>query len=271
VKDQGRPEVRRALSVTYGHLADAQVDAGKLPDALESHRRSLDLRKALAAEFPDNADYEYLVGSAQYYMANVLSRMGRWKDALTLYQLNLAASPQSGFSSYRVGEALLQLGRPAQALGHFRNALRFHLKEFAPDSASLFNRLALAMDRSGICKALAFLHQPEAPGACATTAEHVLATPVDSTHAFARSHFGAIWFELGEAYENLSGWRALPAPARRAHRTAAHEMYRRSLDIWSDLTARKLIAPIDTFRVAAAAAAMKRVHPFTGPAARATP
>jgi hypothetical protein len=28
---------------------------------------------------------------------------------------------------------------------------------------------------------------------------------------------------------------------------AARDMFRRSLEIWSDLTARKLIAPIDTF------------------------
>jgi hypothetical protein len=36
-------------------------------------------------------------------------------------------------------------------------------------------------------------------------------------------------------------------------------MYRRSVEIWTDLTARKLVSPTDTFRLGAAARAVERV------------
>ncbi|MGH7527286.1 MAG: protein kinase domain-containing protein [Gemmatimonadales bacterium] len=258
--DRRRPELRRAISVTYGHLADAQVDMGDLAGALESHRHSLELRNGLAAEFPDNADYERIALLARYYMATVLGRMGRWEDALKLYQRNLTAEPKSGFSQFRVGEALQQLGRHAEALGHFRRALQFHTKEYGADSASLFHRLALAMDQGGICKTLAALARPEATAACAGTASFIVATPVEPTHAFPRSHFAGIWFDLGEAYETLAARPTTPAADRRAHRIAARDMYRRSQEIWSDLTARKLVSPIDTFRLGMAARAVERTE-----------
>ena len=154
-RERQRPDLRRAISITYGHLADAQIDAGDVAGALENHRRSLAIRQELAAEFPDNADYEYLVQSARYYLATVLGRMGRWAEALELFQRNLAESPKSGFNQYRAGQALMHLGRPAHALPHFRRALQFHQEEYRADPDSLFNRLALAMDQSGICSALA--------------------------------------------------------------------------------------------------------------------
>ena len=47
------PAVRHAISVTYGYLADAQIESGDVAGALESHRRSRALRAALSAEFPD--------------------------------------------------------------------------------------------------------------------------------------------------------------------------------------------------------------------------
>jgi eukaryotic-like serine/threonine-protein kinase len=258
--ERRRRDVRRAISVTYGHMADAQVDRGDLAGALESHRRSLDLRNELAAESPDNADYEYLVQQSRYYMANVLGRMGRWGEALRLLQRNLGESPKSAFTEFRVGEALIQLGRPAEALGHFRRALQFHKQEVGADSASLFNRLALAMDQSGICKASAVLGRAEAPAACARTAAFVIATPVEPTHAFPRAHMGGIWFELGEAYESLADHSKTPTAERSKHRIAARNMYQRSLEIWSDLTARKLISPIDTHRVEMSDRAVKRIE-----------
>jgi eukaryotic-like serine/threonine-protein kinase len=258
--DQARPEWREITSIAYGHLADVQVDGGDLTGALESHRRSLALRGSLESEFPDNAQYAYIAGMAQYYMANVLGRMNRWNEALALYRTHLARDPKSAFALYRVGEALGQLGRHAEALPHLRRALALHVQEFGADSASLFHRLALAGDQSAICKALAYLGRSDAPATCAGTASFVMATPVEPTHAFARAHFGGIWFELGEAYETLANRTGVSASDRRAHRVAARDMYGRSWETWSDLTARKLISRIDTFRVETSARAVARME-----------
>jgi tetratricopeptide (TPR) repeat protein len=257
--DRAKPWLRRAISVAYGHLADAQNDVGDLIGALESHRRSLDLRVGLATEFPDNADYDYLQHTARYYMGTVLSRMGRWKEALALHEHNLARDSASGFTQYRVGEALLALGRYAEALPRLRQAAQLGHEDFVVDSASLFRRMGYAMVQSGICKTLAKLARPDAATTCARTARFVELTPVEPTHAFPRAHFAAVWFELGEGYEALADRRGATEPERRAHRETARDMYRRSHEIWTDLMTRKLISPVDTSRVGMTALAVARV------------
>ncbi len=263
--EQGRPKLRQAISVAYGHLADAQVEADDLPGALASHRRSLQLREKLAAEFPDNAEYDRIAGSARYYMASVLGRMGRWQESLELFERILAAEPNSGLNQFRVGEALGHLGRHREALEYFRSARRFNIEDLGRDPGNLFNRLALAGDHAWVCKTLAALARPaEAAAACVETASFVDSTRVEPDHAFPRAYFAAIWFDLGEAYDSLAALPATPRAERRTHRVAALNMYRRSSEIWSDLAARKLVSPTDTFRVGAAARAVERTEAAVG-------
>ncbi len=116
--ERRRPAVRHAISVTYGYLADAQVESGDLAGALESHRRSRALRRELSAEFPDNATYAERATSARYYEATVLGRMGRWEEALALHREGLAEDTTGSFQC-RIGEALAALGRHDEALGIF--------------------------------------------------------------------------------------------------------------------------------------------------------
>lgn len=258
--EQGRPALRRALSVAYGHLGDALVESSDLPGALQNQRRSLAIRQALAAEFPDNADYGQLVSSARYYEAAVLGRMGRWREALTRFRQNLAEDPNGAFSHVRVGDALDHLGRREESLDHFREAFRLHAQELRADSANLFKRLALAEDQSRICRVLANLGRAEAPAACAGTATFVAGTPVEPTHAFPRAFFAAIWSDLGEAYDTLAARRPPSPAAGREYRVTARDMYRRSLDTWADLTARGLVSPIDTGRLSAATRAVARAE-----------
>jgi len=259
-----RPELRRAISVTYGHLADAQVEADDLPGALASHQQSLALREGLVAEFPDNAEYDRLAGSARYYIGTVLGRMDRWQEALGVFQKIVAAAPNSGMNQFRVGEALGRLGRHREALEYFRRGLRFHTEDLRRDPTNLLPRLAIAGDQGWICKSLAALASAEAPAACAATAAFVDSTRVEPDHAFPRAYFAAIWFDLGEAYDTLAARGAMPAAARRADQEAALAMYRRSSEIWSDLAARRLVSPTDTVRVGAAARAVARAEAALG-------
>jgi tetratricopeptide (TPR) repeat protein len=262
--DRRRPELRRAISVTYGHLADAQGEADDLPGALESQRRSLELREGLVAEFPDNAEYARLAGSARYYMGTVLGRMDRWQEALEIFLRVVTAAPNSGMNQFRVGEALGHLGRHREALDYFRRARDYQFQDLRADPGNLLQRLAVAGDDAWICKTLAALASTEAEAACATTARFVDSTRVEPDHAFPRAYFAAIWFDLGEAYDTLTARRVGPAQSRRAHQEAALTMYRRSSEIWSDLAARNLVSPTDTFRVSAAARAVERAEAGLG-------
>ena len=92
---QLRPLVRPASRWPTAHLADAQSEAADLAGALESHRRSLALRSELAKEFPENATYADNVATARYYLATTLGKLGRWTEALSLHQENLAQDPSA--------------------------------------------------------------------------------------------------------------------------------------------------------------------------------
>jgi tetratricopeptide (TPR) repeat protein len=257
--ERRRPAVRHAISVTYGYLADAQVESGDLAGALESHRRSRALRRELSAEFPDNATYAELASSARYYEATVLGRMARWEEALVLHREGFAEDTTSSFQC-RLGEALAALGRHEEALGYFTRAVRGHQRELRADTASLFNRLAVVEDLGRICKTLAVLGRPDASAACARATAFAEAISVEPSHAWPRAFLAATGTDVGTAYETLAGRPATAAADRREYRLAAREQHRKSHEIWSDLSARGLVSPVDTGRVSAAAAAFTRAE-----------
>jgi non-specific serine/threonine protein kinase/serine/threonine-protein kinase len=258
--ERGRPAVRYAMSVTHGYLADAQSEAGDLAGALASHRRSRALRRELTAEFPDNATYAEAGSSARYYEASVLGRMGRWQEALALHREGLAEDSTGSFVLCRIGEALGALGRDEEALGYLRRALSRHERELRSDTASLFTRLAMVEDLARICKVLARLGRADAPPVCARTVTFAEAIVVEPAHAFPRAFLAAAWTDVGEAYESLAGRAETAATDRRRYRAAALERYRRSDEIWSDLSARGLVSPVDTGRVSAAARTAERAE-----------
>jgi tetratricopeptide (TPR) repeat protein len=257
--ERRRPAVRHAISVTYGYLADAQVESGDLAGALESHRRSRALRRELSAEFPDNATYAELASSARYYEATVLGRLGRWEEALVLHRETFAEDTTGSFQC-RLGEALAALGRHEEALGYFTRAVHGHQRELRADTASLFNRLAVVEDLGRICKTLAVLGRPHASAACARATAFADAISVEPSHAFPRAFLAAVWTEIAGAHDILAGPPATGASDRRAHRVAAREQHRRSREIWSDLMARGLVSPVDTAQVSAAAEAIARAE-----------
>jgi non-specific serine/threonine protein kinase/serine/threonine-protein kinase len=255
-----RPAVRHAISVTYGYLADAQTESGDLAGALESHRRSRALRRELSAEFPENATYAEAASTARYYEATVLGRMGRWRESLALHRESLAEDSTGSFNLCRVGEALAELGRDEEALGYLRRALRRHDQELRADTASLFPRLAITEDLARTCKILARLGRPDAPSACARTTGFADRISVDPAHAFPRAFLAAAWTDVGAAYETLASRRGVSAEERRTYYAAALERHRRSHEIWADLSARRLVSPVDTGRVSAAARSAERAE-----------
>ena len=258
--ERRRPSVRHAISVTYGYLADAQVESGDLAGALASQRRSRGLRRELSAEFPDNATYAEAASTARYYEAAVLGRMGRWKESLALHREGLAEDSTGSFSLCRVGEALAGLGRDEEALGYLRRALRRHEQELRADTVNLFTRLAVVEDLARICKLLARLGRPDAPAACSRTTGFAEGISVEPSHAFPRAFVAVAWSGMGEAYETLARGGATVPADRRSYRLAAREKHRRSHEIWADLAARGLVSPVDTGLVTAAARSLARAE-----------
>ena len=129
-RSRPQPAFRRALSVAHQHLGDAIAQLGDRAGTLESYQRARAIRAALVAEFPDNNDYQKLLGSVDFWIGGVLAEMGRYQEALMKYRAGLAgdsaqairdprnAATRAGmaFSLARVGDMLLKLGKPGEAL-----------------------------------------------------------------------------------------------------------------------------------------------------------
>jgi len=58
--------------------------------------------------------------------------------------------------------------------------------------------------------------------------------------------------------KTLAASRATPSVDRRGYWRAARDLHQRSLDIWSDMTARGIVVPADTGRLGAASRAVAR-------------
>jgi serine/threonine protein kinase/tetratricopeptide (TPR) repeat protein len=63
--------LRRDLARTYGYMGDTQLMMDRVQAARDSYRKALEIRSALADEFPKNLD-------AQYQLARGIGNMGRW-------------------------------------------------------------------------------------------------------------------------------------------------------------------------------------------------
>ena len=103
---------------------------------------------------------------------------------------------------------------------------------------------------------LARLREPVAATSCAQTAAFVAATPIEANNAFPRAIFARAWFRLGAAHEAMA---TLPAPSRSAHQLAARDMYRRSDEIWKDLSSRGLVSRNDAAQPDSVARALAQI------------
>jgi non-specific serine/threonine protein kinase/serine/threonine-protein kinase len=268
------PAVRRSMSVALHHLADAQVQLGDLMGALDSYRRSRALRAGLAAEFPDNIDYVGLVGTTDYWIADVLAQLHRHADALAIYQRLLTESraetrrdPRNALARggvainlIRVGDMEVRLGRARQALSRYREAHSMAVEEFRADSNNLYKRLQVMESQARICRALGAVTPNSADAECSRAAALMNATVLDSSNAGYRGYLAGQYSDLGEAYDSLAARHPASSPDARRSRRAALDMYRRSAEIWVDLRQRRLVNPTDTARVTAATRAVARAE-----------
>jgi eukaryotic-like serine/threonine-protein kinase len=272
--ERRQPAVRRSMSIALHHLADAQVQLGDLDGALDSYQRTRALAAGLAEEFPDNMDYQGLVGTADFWIADVLTQLGRHAEALAIFRKRLAtdsatarADPKNALARgaiaidlLRVGDVETRLGRPARALAAYRQALGMAVGEFQADSTNLYKRLQLMESQNKVCGVLGRIAPAEAEPACARAARFMDATVLEPSNAGYRGYLAGQYSEMGQAYDSLASRVQVSSPGGRRFQVAAVGMYRRSSEIWTDLRDRRLVNPTDTARVTAAVLAVARAE-----------
>lgn len=268
---QQDPGLRRALSTAYHHLADVQSAAGEFDQALESHARSLALRESLEREFPNNNDYRRLLAVSHFWIGDVLAKLGRTREALDAYRRSLdigaaigradpAADPADlSYAVVQIGNMLGRLGQHTEALRYYRRAETIRAAGAHADPASIWKQTSLIEIRVYICGALAALGQlADASAECAATAAGMDRTVVPPDNALIRTFAADCYASLGEAYTALA--RRAAAPGRAPFQRRARDMYKRSVDIWSDLGRRGIIAASDAAKPAAAEEALAKAE-----------
>jgi non-specific serine/threonine protein kinase/serine/threonine-protein kinase len=262
--DRANPAFRRALSVAYQHLSDALAQIDGPPAALESLQRSRALRAALVSEFPDNADYQHLLGTSDYWIGLVLADMGRYQEALIRFRSRLpadsslvASDPRNAanrsslaFDLVRVGDMQLKLGKAKDALAVYQQSLAIRAANLSADSTNVDKRFQLLESQTSICRAAATLAPTRADQECDRAAALMHGTRLDPTNAGFRGYLAGAYSDLAEVYDSLATHGGLAD--RRQRHLAALDLYRESSSIWSDLEARGLVNPTDTGRVTAA-------------------
>jgi tetratricopeptide (TPR) repeat protein len=252
--------VRRGLSTAWEHEGTSLYTMGDLPGALAAYRRGLELRSALSAEFPNNADYRRITGISHYNIADALLRMGRRRESLESFRLSLAVAEQLvasdpaneqyksdlPYAILRVGELLAALGENPPALAHFRRAKALRLTEVKGDPTNLWKRAALIEVHAKLAKTLAVTGQAaEALAESHLTRTLMEGTEVEPTNVMYRAFFAGTYADLGEARVTLGSAGGIPSRAQAEHWRAARAMYARSLEIWKDLKARGIMGKID--------------------------
>lgn len=270
--ERASPALRRALSVAYQHLGDAVGQVSGSAAALESFQQSRAIRAALVSEFPDNADYRHLLSATEFWIGSVLTDMGRYHEALlrhraslTLDSVDVARDPRNSaywgglaFDLLRVGNLLLKLGKPRDALASYEQSHEIRVKELGADSTNVFKRFQVLESQASICQATATLALARADRECERAAALMRETSLDPANAGYWGYLAGAYSDLAAVYDSLAGRGS--AGERRRHRATALELYRESFAMWSDLKARGLVNPTDTGRVTASMRAVTRAE-----------
>jgi eukaryotic-like serine/threonine-protein kinase len=152
---------RRALAASNFELAELTAKVGRLDEALATHRSVLAAREALASEPAADVEVKVEVARSLIALSMVLEMAGKNDEALTACRRSetllaglQAANPSSraalAFCRVRLGTLLQNVGRFAEALAAFQQALADQEAPAASPGATDEARANLAAASNGI-------------------------------------------------------------------------------------------------------------------------
>jgi tetratricopeptide (TPR) repeat protein len=220
-------DYRALLSSAHYWEGDTLAKMGRLREALQAYRRSLEISEALAAADPQAHSFT--------------------------------------FQLVRVGNVLARLGEHEQALVYYRRAETLSEREVAADPENLWKRGALIETRAFTCAALAGMgrHGPLAQ-ACGGTAAMIEETTVEPTNAVLRAAFARSYTAMADAYGTLAGDRRSSSGQRRSYSRTARDLYRKSVAIWADMRRLGMLTPHDEAEAAVVATSLTRTEAALG-------
>jgi len=249
--------MRRAISVAYEHIGSALLQLEDLTGALENNTRALQIRTALAHDFPLNADHQRTLLVSYYNQGEILAGLGRIHEALDNYRKDVAigekrlrADPDNeqprgdlAYGLVRVGDMRFKLGEYVAALDNYRHSQNLRARDVKSDATNLWKRASLIEAKAKICKTLAAQQSEEVEQPCSEVLAMMQATVLDAGNEAIRSFFADTYTDLAQAQTFLA--RSAAPDERRERLMTARGLYSRSLDIWRDLKRRNILSQAD--------------------------
>lgn len=154
---------RRLLGIVYERMGTMQEAEKNFAEALETYRKSLAIREALATEFPNHADVvrdaaiaQEKIGNAMTALGNLNAALENRRNSLEIFQKlarsdskNVQAQRSVAISYTHLGDLLgnpesPNLGKLSEALENYRKALEIYLMLDAAVPSNSSNRKYLA-------------------------------------------------------------------------------------------------------------------------------
>lgn len=217
-------------------LATSLQTQGRLDEAIEHYRRTLDLKpdhapshcnlgvllkmhgdlRGAASHYREALSIDPELADAHTNLGNVLTQLGQSGEAIRCYEQALAIQPDSAGAHYNLAFLLQRIGRSSEAVPHYREAI--HLD---PDNAAPYAHLAWILAT-----------HPEShvrDGAEAVRIADFACQLTDSKHHIPLSSLAAAYAETGEFTKAVdTAQRALDL-ATAAGSTTAAESIRKQL------------------------------------------
>jgi eukaryotic-like serine/threonine-protein kinase len=129
--------IREDLSLVYLRLCQVSLAKGDFKDALHGAQKSLDIRRELVSQNPNNTVYERDLGITLEKIGEILSQQGNWNEAMNKFQECLAIreklaaqDPKNmhwqedlALSYEDLGRVLQSRGQIEKAVANFQNCL----------------------------------------------------------------------------------------------------------------------------------------------------
>jgi serine/threonine protein kinase/predicted negative regulator of RcsB-dependent stress response len=261
---------------------------GDTSSAVESYKKAVEIREALAAADPANAQARRDLSWVYYWIGDVDATTGdtaraseAYRRALAISESLSAADPRSArargdltFGYERMGDLFRKLGDTIGALQSHHKALAIRQELAAADPTDATARNVILSSHVKIGDILA--SSGDAAGALDSytsaleTVEGLCAG--DPNNAKYRREKADLYFKIGKLHKGLAPIVIVPTSKRTEHFREARLWFQRSFDAWVDLRNRNMLKASDANRPDEAAREIakcdRQVAPSNDPATR---
>lgn len=266
------------VGIAFNRLGDMTGDAQNYRQALENHRKELEINEALAASDPSNASYRRIVadvygevglsqmklGETDEAIENLRHRLAIFESIGTSDPTNIEARRDVANSLFEIGQALARAGDLPGGLAQERKAVLIQeaLREAEPANNETRGSLLDLYEASGEME----MKHGDYEAAFATYKKALALLEswavIQPELVQVRRLFAVEQTNIARVHEAAALDRKTSVPRRQVHWRSARDRYQLSLNVWQELRTGGLLSETDENAVAEVTKAISRCDAF---------